>query len=144
MPVETTTTAQPDINQVLRINELNLTSEMSNCAAWFYYYAALSIDAEDSADAATLAIETYEQQLAAEYKSQPAVYGEKLAQPAIQRLFRADARWQALKEQESKLKVNAKILDKAAKAIEMKSRMLMSINKRDMYKKGIMPTSEDN
>ena len=142
--VEEKTSATPDINQVLRINELNLIGEMSNCAAWFYYYAALSIDAEDSADAATLAIETYEQQLASEYKNQPGIYGEDMTQTAIKRLFRADAKWQALKEQESKLRNNAKMLDKAAKAIEMKSRMLMSINKRDMYKKGIMPSTEDN
>lgn len=130
-----------NINEVLQINELNLQQEMATCPAWYYYYAALAVDAEESADTAALAVETYEQQLAGEYKRLPA--GSDLTQTEIKRSFRSDSRWQALKEQETKLRTNSKLLDKAAKAMEMKSRMLMSINKRDMYKKGVF-TKDDS
>jgi hypothetical protein len=131
-----------DINQVLQVNELNLQKEMSTCPAWYYYYAALAIDAEEGADNATLAVETYEQLLASDYKSKPSIYGD-MTVTDIKRHFRGDAKWQLLKEQENKLRTNAKLLDKAAKALEMKSRMLMSINKRDMYKKGVFDKGDD-
>jgi len=114
---------------------------MAQCPAWFYYYAALAIDAEEGADTATLAVETYEQLLAGDYKKLPAM--SDLTQTEIKRHFRSDPKWQALKEQETKLRTNAKLLDKAAKALEMKSRMLMSINKRDMYKKGVFTVEQD-
>lgn len=132
----------PDINQVVAINELNLQGEMATCPAWYFYYASLHVEAEQSAENASLALETYESELAENIKKAAALTGDELTQTEIKRKFRADEKWQLLKQQEQKLNVNAKIMEKATKAIEMKSRMLTSMNRRDLFKRGQI-TQED-
>ncbi len=121
----------PTIDQVIAINEMNLQGEMALCPSWYFYYANLKVEAEESADAAILAVETYEAQLAYTIKESPGIYGSDLTQTEIKRIFRADDKWKQLRTEENKLKKNTRIMYEATKALEMKSRMLMSMNKRD-------------
>jgi heme oxygenase len=62
-----------------------------------------------------------------------------VTQTEIKREFRGDEMWNQLKDLEMKAKTDYKIVEKAAKAFEMKSNNMANINRRQIAKveKGI-------
>ena len=124
--------AELDISLLLRINEFKIADELCTCPSYFYTVSSLSVEAEDMYEAATTAIETYEVQLAASYKA----IDEDVKETHIKRQYRADPKWNELKKQQNKVHKQWKLLTKAALAFEMKSKMLMSLNRRDLFKRG--------
>ena len=124
--------AELDISLLLRINEFKIAEELCTCPSYFYTVSALSVEAEDMYEAATTAIETYEVQLAAGYKQAD----EDIKETHIKRQFRSDPKWNELKKQQNKIHKQWKLLQKAALAFDMKSKMLMSLNRRDLFKRG--------
>ncbi len=125
---------QKTIADHLTINELNLESEMATCAGFFFTYSCLAIDAEEIANNATIALESYEADLAEQFKLNftPTKKNDEPTQTEIKRRYRADDKWNLLKKEQLKCERNQKVLEKGAKAFEIKSNMLMSMNKRDV------------
>ncbi len=124
--------AELDISLLLRINEFKIAEELCTCSSYFYSVSSLAVEAEDMYEAATIAVETYEVQLAASYKQAD----EDVKETHIKRLYRADLKWNELHKQQLKIRKQWKLLQKAALAFEMKSKMLMSLNRRDLFKRG--------
>lgn len=124
--------AELDIAKLLRINEFKIADELCTCPSYFYTVSALSVEAEDMYESATTALEMHEVALANTFKAQD----EDIKETHIKRMFRGDSKWNELKKQQGKIHKQWKILTKAALAFEMKSKMLMSLNRRDLFKRG--------
>ena len=122
-----------DINNLLQINELNLESEMSSCSAHYYLFSKLACEAADLHETATLELEIYETKLAKVIKQQNA----SITQTDIKRFFREEILWVELRQKQLELQKNYTILEKATKAFDMKSHMLASMNRRDLYKRSV-------
>jgi hypothetical protein len=129
------------ISKSLQINENNIEEELATTPSFYFTYACLAIEAEEIHDHATLALETYEQELAEKLKCDyiPTKKNDEPTQTELKRLYRADEKWNLLKKEQLKCYKNYKILEKGARAFELKAQMLMSMNKRDVFKidKGI-------
>jgi len=124
---------QLDVSKLVRINEMNLEGEMATCPSYFYSVSALSVEAEELAEKAQIALETHEVTLAQQYKLQD----EDAKETHIKRMYRSDAKWNELKNECTRLHKEHKLLTKAASAFDMKSRLLMSLNRRDLFKRGL-------
>lgn len=122
-----------DIKTLLRINEMNLEGELATCSSYFYTVSSLSVEAEELAERAQIALETHEVTLAQQYKAAD----EDAKETHIKRMYRADPKWNELKTSAQAIHKQHKLLQKAASAFEMKSRLLMSLNRRDLFKKGL-------
>lgn len=122
-----------DIRVLLRINEMDLESELATCSSYFYTVSALSVEAEELAERAQIALETHEVTLAQQYKGAD----EDVKETHIKRLFKSDPKWNELKNKQQEIHKQHKLLQKAALSFEMKSRLLMSLNRRDLFKQGL-------
>ncbi len=122
-----------DIGKLLQINELDLESELASCPSLYYTFSKLACEAEDIYEAATLKLEIYETQLTKTIKGQ----NTGITQTDIKRYFRENPEWQNLRKEQLELEKNYKILEKSTKAFDMKSHMLASINRRDLYKRSV-------
>ncbi len=120
-----------NISELLQINELDLESEMSSCPAHYYMFSKLACEADDLFETATLKLEIYETKLTKIIKEQ----NPGITQTDIKRYFREDTAWRNLREEQLDLQKNHNILEKATKAFDMKSHMLASMNRRDLYKR---------
>ena len=98
-----------NIGALLQINELNLETEMSNCAAHYYMFSKLACEAEDYAEAATLKIEIYETKLTKIIKTE----NPGITQTDIKRYFREELGWQELRREQLELQKNHNVLEKA-------------------------------
>lgn len=79
-------------------------------------------------DQATLALETYE----AELSRQALSADPDATQSEIKRQFRSDEKWNILKNDQLEKQRKHKIVEKAAKAFEMKSNNMANINRRQI------------
>lgn len=122
-----------DIEKYLKINELMLADELAMCASYYYTFASLEVEAEDAYEHATMALEIYEAELSAKFRSDAALKLAKATQKQVESFYKADEKWQLLKREQLKLQRNYRLMHKGASALEMKSRMLMSINRRDLF-----------
>ncbi len=120
-----------NISELLQINELNLEEEMASCAALYYTFSKLACEAEDFYEATTLKIEIYETKLTKIIKE----HNPGITQTDIKRYFREELGWQELRKTQLELQKNYRVLEKATKAFDMKSHMLASMNRRDLYKR---------
>jgi len=122
-----------NIGELLLINELNLESELASCPSLYYTFSKLACEADDFHEATTLKIEIYETQLTKDIKQE----NPGITQTDIKRYFRENTQWQTLRREQLELQKNAAILEKATKAFDMKSHMLASMNRRDLYKRSM-------
>ena len=106
---------------------------MATCASFFFTYASLAATAEQLRDQAVLALETYEAKLARDPAFR-AKLDEDATQTEIKREFRTDETWNKLKTEEMTAQTNYRIVEKAAKAFEMKSNNMANINRRQIAK----------
>ncbi len=120
-----------DIGALLQINELNLESELGSCASLYYTFSKLACEAEDLFETTTLKLETFETGLTKTIKEQ----NPGITQTDIKRYFRENEQWQIVRKEQLEQEKNYKILDKATRAFDMKSHMLASMNRRDLYKR---------
>lgn len=125
---------EPDIDRYLKINELKLEDELAMCASYYYTFASLEVEAEDMYEHATMSLEIYEAELSFKYRTDEALKLAKATQKQVESFYKADEKWQLLKREQLKLQRNFRLMHKGASALEMKSRMLMSINRRDLFK----------
>jgi hypothetical protein len=128
-----------DIGKLISINELNLEQEMATCSSYYYMVSSLAIDARMELDQRILELETYESTLSAQITADHEATRTKktdkeITQTEVKRRFRDDVKWQLLKTQQLHAEKNASVMGKAADAIDMKSRMLTSLNKRQLEK----------
>jgi hypothetical protein len=89
------------------------------------------------AQKAELEMEIYEVQLAKDIRSQLLAEGykaDKITESEIKRHFRKDSVWLVLKNKSLEADSNYKKIEKAAKGFEMKSKNLISLNYRQVYK----------
>lgn len=133
------------VDRFLRVNELQLEQELAMCASYYYTFASLEVEAEDLYEKATLALEIYEAELNKKVRTENPELA-KGTQKSVEIKFREDLRWQELKRDQLEKQRNFRMLHKGASALEMKSRMLMSINRRDLFKqdKGFGRNSNDD
>lgn len=123
-----------DVEKLIQINELNLDQDMATVAGYYYRISCLAMDVKDQHQNSVLQLETHETLLADRIKKE---HGDDITQTEIKRRFREDQAWQKLKSNEMFLNKNYLILCKASDALEMKSRMLTSLNKRQLTKSGM-------
>lgn len=125
-----------NIDKLLTVNEHDLESELATCANYYYMFCDLTYDAELEYNQAVLDTEILEANLAKDYKDafSPTSKTDKLTETEIKRMYRQDTQWLKLKRIELDKFTNFKKMEKAAKAMEMKSNTCMSINKRQIYK----------
>jgi len=127
-----------DITKLTGINQLNLEDEFATAPRYYYMFSALSVEAEDILDQHTLIMEIYENKLAKEIKQtnseKPRKAGETFTQTDIKRLFHENEEWVTLRRRQLELQKNLRMMEKAAKAFDMKARMLSSLNRRDLFK----------
>lgn len=130
-----------DISQLVGINQLNLEDEFATAPRYFYLFSSLSVEAEDLYDQHTLEMEIYENQLAKKIKQVNADMpnrkkSDDLTQTDIKRLFHQNEEWVTMRKRQLELQKNWKMMEKAAKSFEIKTRMLSSLNRRDLFKVG--------
>jgi len=130
-----------EVFDLLKINELDLETELSICSAYYYFYASAASDNELSHNEAELELETYEADLARRIKdefetkykgSKPAK--KEITEAEVKREYRKDIRWLELKKKELKIQNECKKMNIIAKAFDMKNLSCMAINKRHLYK----------
>jgi hypothetical protein len=121
-----------DIAAALKINEDNLEGEMAVCPSQFFSHASLVVDAEQLEENFKLAKEARAADIARSLKSQDSKGVMKEAD--LNRACREDTRWLELHEKETEYHSYVKKLKSAANGFEMKSRMLMSLNRRSLFK----------
>lgn len=131
-----------DIDDLVGINELDLNTELATCAAYFYNVSCAAVEAKSIYEQCILELETYEVELSEKFRVQiETTKGKtalsKITQTEIKRQFRDDPHWIALKHQELKSQKQYEIMEKATKALEMKSRMLSSLNRRQLVNSGM-------
>lgn len=123
---------EQQVKELLVINDRELEKEMAHGAANYFYFANLNIEAEDLSEKALIALEIHEVKLSTILRANH----ESVTQTEIKRMFRDDKKWIELKNQQLKLIMNSRMLDRAAKAFDIKTRLLTSMNRRDLYKRG--------
>lgn len=126
-----------DVDELLRINENDLVTELKTTPSHHYLLASLATRAEALHDDAVLQLEQYEVTLAKKLKEEHIAKNsgskfkiEELKETEIKREYRGDAKWLELKRQELNTYEEYKRMTKAEKAMEMKHQSCMSINKR--------------
>ena len=132
------------IQSMLRINEMNPESDMIVCSAQYYYYAKMADDAELLLQQFTLQREIHEARLTRTLreKKEPIIGKDgtvtmKLTnryekEADLSRAYMCDEIWIGLKQREMQASYNAKVLSKAARALETKAKLLQSFNKRQL------------
>lgn len=128
-----------DINQLTTINQFDLEKEFAETPRYFYLFSTLAVEAEDLLDQHTLIMEIFENKLAKEIKEKDLNRENRkklsdLTQTDIKRLFHENDEWQKLRKEQLRLQKNLRMMEKAAKAFDMKARMLSSLNRRDLFK----------
>ncbi len=127
-----------DITQLTGINQLDLETEFATAPRYFYMFSAVAVEAEDMLDQHTLIMEIFENKIAKQLKQEnsnkPRKAGETFTQTDIKRLFHENDEWVVLRKEQLRLQKNLRMMEKAAKAFDMKARMLSSLNRRDLFK----------
>jgi hypothetical protein len=135
-----------DIAKALKINEDNLEGEMAACPSQYYGYASMVVDAEQLEEHFKLAKEACAADIARTLKSADSKGVMKEAD--LKRACSEDKNWINMHNKESEYHSHVKKLKSAAAAFDMKSRMLMSLNRRSLFKmsqgmSGDLPYKED-
>ncbi|SRR5215204_1429435 len=120
------------IDSLLRINEANIQHELASVASYYFHYSNLAVEAELYAEKLELTLSTVETKVARAVKSGNTKGEAKEAD--IKRACREDEEWLAEQDKLLNMQRSAKILSKIAIAFDMKSKMLMSLNRRDLHK----------
>ncbi len=128
-----------DITKLTGINQLNLEEEFATAPRYFYMFSAVAVEAEDMLDQHTLIMEIFENKLAIQIKTEDFNRPNRkkmgdITQTDIKRLFHENEEWITLRKEQLRLQKNLKMMEKAAKAFDMKARMLSSLNRRDLFK----------
>lgn len=121
-----------DFEKVLRINENNLEGEMSTCAFYYFQYAMMAADAEQLEENCKLEKQAYEADKAVILKAADAKGIMKEAD--LDRACYQDPKWQVLYNKEIEYRMYVKKLKAMVAAFDIKSRMLMSMNRRSIFK----------
>ena len=137
--------ADATIKKLLQINELDLEREMIVCAGQYEYYAKMATDTELILNQWKLHVGVYEARLAQQFRSevQP-IFDRKGGQTGtrpttayetpgdLKRAYFKDEAWISMKQKELQLEYNATLLSKVARAFEIKSSQIQSLNKRQL------------
>lgn len=133
-----------DLPRLVQINESQIKSELASCPAYFYMVANLSVEAEALYEETSLALSVCEAEIGPKIKADNEDDTKKeMTQTELKRLFTKDPEWLKIKHLQLKRLKNFKLMEKAAKALDMKSRLLTSINRRDLHEKGIKGSFDD-
>jgi hypothetical protein len=135
-----------DIEKALNINEHNLEREMSTCPSYYFRYAMLAVDAEQIEEKFIIIREAYEASIAVRLKRADPKGAMKEAD--LKRECHEDDHWQELNDKVLIHHNYVRKLKAASAAFDMKSKMLMSLNRRDLFKRsqgtsGDTPYHED-
>jgi hypothetical protein len=135
-----------DIEKALSINEHNLEREMSTCPTYYFRYAMLAVDAEQLEEKFITVREAYEAGLAVRLKRADPKGAMKEAD--LKRECHEDDHWQELNDKVLMHHNYVRKLKAASAAFDMKSKMLMSLNRRSIFKEssgmsGGSPYKED-
>jgi len=125
-----------DAIQRLKINEGQLETHLTTCASYAFTAGCTASEAEMEYEHAVKQREQREANLTQEAMKN----GKKgITMSEIKLLFRLDKKWDELKDKELERYMNHKQLSKLAAAFELQGKMLMSINRRQLFKieKGI-------
>lgn len=120
------------------VNEADLEGQMATCSSYAYTAGAGSVDAEIRYERAVKIREKKEAELVREIMKE--ADGKKWKSVSeLKMLFRENDAWDKLKEEELNKYAIWKKLTKLANAFEIKTKMLMSLNRRQLAKleKGI-------
>lgn len=120
-----------DIDKILHINENNLGLEMSTCAQYHFHYAMLGYDAEHLEETFKLSRQAYEAEVAQTLKAEDAKGIMKEAD--LHRACFIDPKWMELNGKELEFHSHAKKLKAVAVSLDIKAKMLMSLNRRNLF-----------
>lgn len=134
---------QQEVENLININQLDLESELATVSAYYYRFGILATEAEETYENKKLDLEIYEAQLSRDIRAKhntvstnnPNRRKEDLTITQIKQECKEDSHWRELYREVLEAQNNYKIMDKAVKAFEIKSRMLSSLNRRDLYKR---------
>lgn len=122
----------------LHVNEGDLDGQLATCSSYAYTAGAGAVDAEIRYERAVKIREKMEAELVREIMKD--ADGKKWKSVSeLKMLFRENEEWDKLKEEELTKYAVWKKLTKLANAFEIKAKMLMSLNRRQLAKleKGI-------
>lgn len=118
------------ILQQLEIDELNVESDMRTCASIYYFYTSQEPNIQEELDGLENEMKIFEANKARELRKE---FPKVLKEADIDRACVLDAEWQTLRMKVQEVKKLQNIYKLIGRAFEMKSRMLMSINKRELF-----------
>jgi len=122
----------------LHVNEGDLDGQLATCSSYAYTAGAGSVDAEIRYERAVKVREVREAEITREImKEQDGKKWKSVTE--LKSFFREDKKWDEFKEEELNKYAVWKKLTKLANAFEIKAKMLMSLNRRQLAKleKGI-------
>ena len=129
------------IKDLLKIDSTHLEEDLASCPSYNYYYMEQSLDTEEMYNRAVLNLEMYEFELGEKLKKDH-MKGqeggkwkpEALKETELKRMFRGDATWLKLKDEEIELYTKYKKLRAAAEAFKDKNLSCTAINKRQLFR----------
>lgn len=143
-----------DIEKELSINEISPDRDMAVCAMRYHHYTQLAADADMLHEKSTFDREVYEAQMTQMLRTTHAEMASRVCpdedgkvkrvkvdnpyekEADLKRAYMRDEMWVALRNLEIQNAYNARVLKGMAKAFEMKSMLIQSYSKRQLFKEG--------
>lgn len=117
----------------LKINDTDVEADMRSCSSYYYFYTSREPDLQRELDDVTNELKVFEAMKAKELRKE---FPKGLKEADIDRACVLDPSWQEIHERELEVRKLLSIYKLIGRAFEMKSRMLMSINKRELFEEG--------
>jgi hypothetical protein len=116
-----------DVQELLDIDDTNLSKEFANQASLYGYFATMAVKAEHRASILAMKREQEYALADQEYREELEEQGKKSTEPMIKNLVMSDENYAKVLEQEYVAKYDYDIIKAVTKAMEQRAQMLISL-----------------